>query len=130
MRTLLTLEEKKARRSAVQKLYRKTNREKINAQRRARRATDPEYKERLTEYSKNYRASVATGYGRGRPRLEETRPVSVLAQTAMRYRKDNAKWKEYNRVKQAEWVAANPERRKEIRVASIARRKLRNQAAE
>lgn len=128
---MLTEEEKKARKRAQQKQYREANREKINARKRAyvakRYATDPEFKERMKEHGRKYRESLSTGYGRGRPRLDEVRPVSKLAECAKRYRKDNAQWAEYNRKKQAEWAAANPERVKEIKRAWYERQKARSQ---
>jgi len=116
------------------KAYQQANKDKINERCRTRSrenyATDPDYKAKVIAAGKKYRNKHKTGYGRGRPQIGEDRPVSVLAERANRYRKDNEQWAEYNRRKQAEWIAANPERVKEIKKGSIARRKLRDQAQE
>jgi hypothetical protein len=101
--------------------------EQRHASRRERYATDPEYKAKVIEAGKKFRDKHKTGYGRGRPKIGEERPISVLAERANRYRKDNEQWSEYNRKKQAEWAAANPERVKEIKRAYRDRKKAREQ---
>jgi hypothetical protein len=122
---MLTEEEKKAKRREYERKYKAANREKINARKRERYANDPAYREKKKQQSAAWQKTKATGYGRGRPRKEEQRPVSILAEYAKRYRKDNVSWTEYNRTKQAEWVEKNPERRKEIVHSYLERRKQR-----
>lgn len=87
------------------------------------------YLEKEREYGRRYRAKKNTGTPKGRRRDGEPPSDNYYAVSARRYRKDNEKWKEYNRRKQAEWRAKNPERAREIARESALRRKLRDKAA-
>lgn len=64
-------------------------------------------------------------HGRGRPKIGEDRALNKNALSARKYREDNDQWKEYNRIKQAEWSEKNPERKRQISREYYARKKLR-----
>ena len=117
----LTDEERREQRRLRQREWRKNNPDKVKAQRERQRAKMKERKSELQAAGQ-----WATGYGRGRPKKGEERPLSKNAESAKKYRENNEEWREYNRKKQAEWAKNNPERRSAIARAYYARRKERN----
>ena len=119
--TEITDEEKREKQRQRQRKWRKNNPDKVKAQRERQRA---KMKERKIELQAA--GQWTTGYGRGRPKKGEERPLSKNAESAKKYRENNEKWREYNRTKQAEWSEKNPERRREIARAYYARKKERD----
>lgn len=105
----------------------RAQKDRKNELRRLKYATDPEYRAKHDASVKAWKDKQKTGFGRGRPRIGEVRPVSKLATYANNYRENNDDWKEYNRIKQAEWATNNPERVKEIKRDSLARAIQRKQ---
>jgi molecular chaperone DnaK (HSP70) len=85
--------------------------ETLRQQKRAWNLKNPEKVKAAQEKRKE---KLNTGNPAGRPRKEVNHEPGLNALIQRAYRKDNEKWKEYNRVKQMEWVLKNPERAKEI----------------
>ena len=121
----LTEEERREYLREQRRKWRENNPEKVKEQRDRYRAKLQEKQDAMRAAGEPITGKWFTGYGRGRPKLDEERPPSKNALDAKKYREGNEKWREYNRNKQAEWSEKNPERRREISREYYQRRKAR-----
>ena len=85
------------------------------------------YREKKKISDKKWRdANCKTGFAKGRPKTGELRLVSPNAVLSQKHReKHSESHREYNRIKQAEWVARNPELHRERARNAYQRKKER-----